>query len=213
MARRERGVALIIAVAAFLLFNANLAGAGGQVRGDRHHYDAALGLHGQGRDAEALVEVRQALGIDSATQVLSLEATLLSARGDLVAAERAARAAVRRCPSDADAYGLLANVLASAGRLDSAAAYFEIVLDRDPHSFQAWNDLGNIALLRKNYARARYYYEGALKIRPTFAPAVFNLGACEYNEGKIAEARARWQEALKLDPSFTRARQALEQLK
>jgi Tfp pilus assembly protein PilF len=206
-------VGLAIAVAAFLLFNANLAGAGAQTKKGRNHYDAALGLHQQGKDAEALAEVREALKSDSATSVLSLEATLLISRRDMVGAERAARAAVRLHPSDADAYGMLGNVLAGTGRLDSAAACFEFVRSRDPHSFQAWNDLGNVALLQRDFAKARYYYENALKIRPTFVPALYNLGVCEYNQGQVAAARARWQEVLRLDPSFARARQALEQMK
>jgi len=208
-----RGVALAIAVAAFLLFNANLAGSGRTTSKGQDHYDAALGLHEQGRDAEALAEVREALRHDSATSVLSLEATLLIAQRDMVGAERAARAAVRLHPSDADACGMLGNVLAGTGRLDSAAACFEFIRSRDPNSFQAWNDLGNVALLQRNYAKARYYYEGALRIRPTFVPALFNLGISEYNQGQAAAARAHWQEVLRLDPSFTRARQALEQMK
>jgi len=208
-----RGVALGIAAAAYLLFNASLAGAGAPARKGQNYYDAALGLHGQGRDAEALAEVREALRFDSATSVLSLEATLLIARRDMVGAERAARAAVRLHPSDADAYGMLGNVLAGTGRLDSAAACFEFVRSRDPHSFQAWNDLGNVALLQRDFARARFYYENALELRPTFVPALYNLGVCEYNQGQVAAARAHWQEVLRLDPSFARARQALEQMR
>jgi len=213
MARRERGIALAVAVAEFLFLNANLAGAGGQVSQDQNHVAAAVGLHGQGRDAEALAEVRQALKFDSARSVLSFEAALLSNLGDFAGAERAARAATRLHPLEADAYGELGNVFSKAGELDSAAHYYEIALEREPNSLKARTNLGNIALRRKDFARARYYYEGALKLRPTFADAMFYLGLCDYYEGKVAEARARWQEVLKLDPSFTKARQALEQPK
>jgi 4-amino-4-deoxy-L-arabinose transferase-like glycosyltransferase/Tfp pilus assembly protein PilF len=211
--RRELAVPLAIALAAFLIFNANLAGAGRQVSPDQNHFATAVGLHERGKDAEALSEVRQALEHDSATNALSLEATLLGSKGDLAGAERAARAATRLHPLEADAFGLLGNVLASAGQLDSAAVYFEMVLRRDPYSLQAWNNLGNIALSRQDYARARYYYEGALKIRPTFTLAMFHLGLCDYYEGKVEQAHARWQEILKLDPSFAKARVALEQLR
>jgi tetratricopeptide (TPR) repeat protein len=213
MAWRERVSGFAIAVAAFLLFNANLAGAGRPVSRDQNHVAAAVGLHGQGRDVEALAEVRQALRLDSARSALSLEAALLANLGDVAGAERAARSAVRLYPSDADAYYALGGVLATAGRLDSAAAYLETARGRDPYSFHAWNDLGNIALSRGDFAKARYYYEGALRIRPTYTQAMYGLGLCEYHEGKVAEARARWQEVLRLDPSFTKARQALEQLK
>ena len=209
--RRERGIAL--ALAAFLLFNANLAGAGRQASPDQNHFAAAVGLHEQGKDADALSELRRALATDSATNVLSLEATLLGSQGDIAGAVRAARASVRLHPFDADAFGMLGNVFANSGQLDSAERYFAVVLQRDPHSLQSWNNLGNIALSRQDYAKARYYYEGALKIRPTFTLAMFHLGLCDYYEGKVAEAHARWQEILKLDPSFSKARQALEQLK
>jgi 4-amino-4-deoxy-L-arabinose transferase-like glycosyltransferase len=208
-----RGVALAIAVAAFLLFNANLAGAGGQVSADQNHVAAAVGLHEQGRDSAALIEVREALESDSTRSALSLEAALLSNLGDFAGAERAARAVVRRYPDDADAYDALAGVLATAGQLESAAVYFEIERSLAPYSIHAWNSLGNIALSRRDLVRARDYYEGALNIRPMFAPAMFGLGLCDYHEGKLAEARARWQEILRIDPTFTRARQALEQMK
>ena len=210
---RRLAFPLAIALAAFLFLNANLAGAGRQASPDQNHFAAAVGLHEQGKDADALVEVRRALATDSATNALTLEATLLGSQGDLAGAERAARASVRLHPFDADAFGMLGNVLANAGQLDSAARYFEVVLGRDPLSLQAWNNLGNIALQRQDYTKARYYYEGALKIRPTFTLAMFHLGLCDYYEGKVEQAHARWQEILKLDPSFIKARQALEQLK
>ena len=112
---RERGVGLAITVAAFLLFNANLAGAGRQTSPDQNHFAAALGLQKQGKEAEALAEVRRALEHDSATNALTLEATLLGRKNDHAGAESAARATVRLHPSEADAYGILGNVFANAG--------------------------------------------------------------------------------------------------
>jgi tetratricopeptide (TPR) repeat protein len=211
--KRDRVIALIIAIAAFLLFNANLAGAGRQASIGQNHYAVAVGLHEQGKNAQALAEVRQALKTDSATNVLSLEATLLGGMGDIAGAEQAARATVQLHPQDADALGTLGNVLANSGQLDSASVYFELMLRQDPYSLQAWNNLGNIALSRQDFVKARFYYQGALKVRPTFVLAMFHLGLCDYYEGKVAEAHARWREVLKLDPSFTKAMQALEQLK
>ena len=213
MASRERAIALAVALAAFLLFNANLAGAGRQASPDQNHLATALGLHGQGKDAEALAEVQRALEHDSATNVLSLETDLLVSKGDFAGAERAARAAIRLHPTEADAHGALGNVFANAGELDSAAHYYEVALQRDPYSLQAWVNLGNIALTHRDFERARYYYEGALKIRPTFTQAMFNVGLCDYYEGKVDQAHARWQEILELDPSFAKARAALEQLR
>ena len=210
---RERGIALAIALAAFLLLNANLAAAGRPTSPDQSHFAAALGLHQQGRDADALGELRLALEHDSATNVLSFEATLLQRAGDEAGAERAARAATRLHPSEADAYGALGTIFANTGEFDSAAHYFEVALQRDPYSLEAWVNRGNVSLQRKDFEKARYYYEGALKIQPTFVEAVFYLGLCDYYQGKVADAHARWQQVLKLDPSFAKAKQALEQLK
>jgi Tfp pilus assembly protein PilF len=210
---RGRGVALAIAVAAFLFFNANLTGAGRQGSPGQNHIDAAIGLHEQGRDAEAVAELREALKLDSAISVLSFEADLLAAHGEFAEAERAARAAIRLHPSEADGLGIRGNVFAYQGQFDSAAVYFEALLERKPYEIKAWDNLGNIALLRRDFERARYYYEGALKLQPTDAAAMYSLGLCDYYQGKVVEARARWQQALRLDPSFTKAKQALEQKK
>jgi Tfp pilus assembly protein PilF len=209
-AGRGRGTALAIALVSFILFN---AGAGRRVRPDQSSYAVALGLQNQGKDAEALVELQQALRYDSASNVLSFQARLLQRQGDFAGAERAARAAVRLHPQEAEAYSGLGYVFAIAHTLDSAARYYGLALQVDPYSTEAWINLGNINLLLKDYDKARYYYEGALKIRPTYPEPMFYLGLCDYYQGKVVEAHARWQQVLKLDPSFTKAKQALEQLK
>jgi Tfp pilus assembly protein PilF len=208
--RRERGIGLAIALVSFILLN---AGGVRQVRSDQSHYAAALGLQHQGKDAEALAELQQALQCDSAANVLGFQARLLEKQGDFTGAERAARAAVRLHPQEADAYGGLGYVFANAHMLDSATRYYELALQVDPYATEAWINLGNINLLLKDFDKARYYYQGALKIRPTYTEPMFYLGLCDYYEGKVTEAHARWQEVLKLDPSFVKARQALEQLK
>jgi tetratricopeptide (TPR) repeat protein len=213
IAKRERVIGLAIALGAFLLFNANFAAAGKPLKEGASHAAAAADLYKQGKDAEALAELQRALEVDSATNALTFEASLLQKRGDLAGAERAGRAAVRLHPQDADGYIALGGALATAGRLDSAEVYYQVALDRDPYAIQAWKDLGNIAFTRGDMAKARYYYEGALKVRPTYTQAMFHLGFVDYREGKFAEARARWQEVLKLDPSFTGVKEALERVK
>jgi tetratricopeptide (TPR) repeat protein len=210
---RGRGIAAIIAVAGFFLLNANVGVAGRVSSPDQSHFATALGLHQQKRDDEALRELRMALRYDSATNVLSFEATLLQRMGDVTGAERSARAATRLHPNDADAWGTLGYVFATTNRLDSAVRYYDVALQVNPYSLQAWVNRGNVALNTRKFAEARHYYEGALKVRPTHAEAIFYLGMCDYYEGRKAEAQARWQQALKLDPTLARARQALEQLK
>jgi 4-amino-4-deoxy-L-arabinose transferase-like glycosyltransferase/TolA-binding protein len=210
---RKLTVPIVIAAGAFMLLNLSVAGAGRQANQAQNHFAVAAGLHEQGRDPEALVELRQALATDSATNLLSLEATILMGQGDMDAAMASAMAAARLHPAEADAWGIAGNVLATAGALDSAAACFRKALELDPYSLQAWNNLGNIALQRQDFAQARYFYEGALKISPTFTTAMFYLGLADYYQGNVEQAHARWRELLKLDPGFSKARLALEQLK
>ena len=212
-AKRERVLGFVIALGVSLLFNANFAAAGKPVKEDANRVAAAIALHNQGKDADALAELQRALEVDSVPTVLKLEAFLLQNRGDLAGAERSARAAVRLYPRNADGYIALGGALATAGRLDSAEVYYQAALERDPYAIQAWKDLGNIAFERRDIAAARSYYEGALKIRPTYTQAIFRLGFCDYYEGKFAEARARWQEVLKLDPSFAGVKEALKRLR
>jgi 4-amino-4-deoxy-L-arabinose transferase-like glycosyltransferase len=212
-ARRERAVGFVIAIGAFLLLNANFAAAGKPVKEDANHVAAAIALHNQGKDADALAELQRALESDSGPNVLKLEVLLLQNRGDLAGAESAARAAVRLYPTNADAYIALGGVLATGRRLDSAEIYYRAALDRDPYAIQAWKDLGNIAFEKKDLAKARYYYVGALKVRPTYTQAMFHLGFVDFYDGKLADARARWQEVLRLDPSYAGAKEALGRLK
>ncbi len=214
---RNKGRRLIFALAilltAFLLLNSNIAGAGRHAPNAQSHFAAAVGLHEQGQHDAALTELSQALRDDSATNILSLEATIRLSRQETRLAEAAARAAARLHPNQADALSLLGNFLAETGRLDSAETLFRQALVLDRYSIQAWNSLGNIAMTRRDFATARACYEQALSINPTFPVALFHLGLIDYFEGDRAEAHARWREVLKLDPKHERARAALEQLR
>ncbi len=210
---KEFTAPVAIFLAAFVLLNLNVAGAGRHAPEAQSHFAAAVGLHQQNRLMPALSELACALESDSATNHLSLEATIHTAQGRLDRALAAARAAVRIHPDEADAHNLLGSVLAQSGRLDSARVCFEQALALDPYSIQAWNNLGNIALARNEFVAARHFYEGALRINPAFAGAVFHLGLLDYYEGNIARAHARWRQVLELDPSHERARAALSELR
>ena len=208
----ERRLALGVALATFLAFNLDLAG---PLRApeDQSYLLVAKSRVEQGRVDEALAATQQALMIDSAANVLNVEATLLLQTRQPDRAEVAARAAVRREPANADCHGTLGNVLAASGRLDSALACFTRAVELDPYAVQGWNNLGNVALQRREFERARGYYERALGIDPAFVPARYHLGLVEYRLGRVEAAHERWREVLALDPGFEKARRALERLK
>ncbi|MEO0079884.1 MAG: tetratricopeptide repeat protein [candidate division WOR-3 bacterium] len=204
---------LAIGLGSFLLFNLNLAGTGRMADPGQNHLTAAMGWHSQGRIAEAAAELSRALELDSATNILSLQATLLVEQGRVAEARGIGAAAVRLHPEDPDAWGISGNVLAAAGELDSAWCCFQRVIELDPYSVEGWNNLGNIALTRGELGRARGFYEQALLINPSFPTALFHLGLVNYYEGKRDSAHILWQKVLRLDPNNELVRQALQELR
>jgi 4-amino-4-deoxy-L-arabinose transferase-like glycosyltransferase/Tfp pilus assembly protein PilF len=213
---RSRGrrlvLGLLVFVFGFIYTNAPLIDVG---RADpaQNHFVVAEALYKTGRSSAALAEVRQGLQVDSAYNLLTLEASILIVLRQPVEAGQAARAAVRREPGMPDCFGTLGNVFAATGRLDSAEICFQRAVVLDPYSAQGWNNLGNIALSRKEFGRARDCYARALTIDPVFVTAHYHLGLVDYYEGSKSEARDRWKKVLRLDPWHKKAGQALDQLR
>ena len=210
---RDRVVAVSLGLAALIVLNLNLFGAGRAADPVQNHLAVATGLHETGRDREAMAELHLALSADSAVNVLALEATVLMAMRQPGLALASARAAVSRFPDNAEVHGTFGNVLAASGQMDSARVHFERALVLDPYAVQAWNNLGNIALSTGSLADARRYYERALEIDPSFVTAEFHMGLVDYYQGNSEAARGRWRRVLKLDPDHSKARQALERLR
>ncbi len=210
---RERVIASGIFFLALVIFNLNLAGTGRVADPAQNHFVAGTGYYQKGWLKEAEKEVDRALMLDSATNILSLKATMLLEQNRIDEAKRIAEAAVRLHPDEADAYGVAGNVFANAGDLPQAESLFRRVVELDPYGVEAWNNLGNINLTKKDLAQARFCYEQALKINPTFTMALFHLGLVYYYEGKTDSAHFYWQEVLRLDPDFEKAKRALQDLR
>ncbi len=204
---------IMISVLSFVLFNLNLAGAGRIADPAQNHFTAGLGYYEQGKVAAAEKEIAQALKLDSATNILSLQVSILLEQHRLAEAKRMAEAVVRLHPDEADAYGIAGNVMATAGEIARAETLFQKVVELDPYSVEGWNNLGNIALLRRNFARARTFYQRALELNPSFPTALFQLGLVHYYQGDKESAHLLWQRVLKLAPNHEKTRRALEQLR
>lgn len=211
--RRERTVAGLIFAGALLLFNLNLAGAGRKSDPAQNLFQAANGWYETGRLEEAQQAIEQALALDSATNILSLRATMLLEQNRIEAAKRTAEVAVRLHPQEADAWGIAGNVYAAAGELDSARLMFERVIELDPYGPEGWNNLGNLHLSQGELNEARFCYEQALRNSPNFVLALFHLGLVDYYQGRKDSAHLRWLRVLELDPKFEKARRALQELR
>jgi 4-amino-4-deoxy-L-arabinose transferase-like glycosyltransferase len=210
---RERVIAGVIFFLALVIFNLNLAGTGRVADPAQNHFVAGTGYYQQGRLKEAEREVDRALMLDSATNILSLKATLLLEQGSFNEARRIAEAVVRLHPDEADAYGVAGNVRANTGELTAAESLFQRAIALDPYGVEGYNNLGNIALARGDLKRAKGYYEQALEINPAFTLALFHLGLIHYYEGRADSAHLYWQEVLRLDPDFAKAKRALQELR
>ncbi|MCX7731965.1 MAG: tetratricopeptide repeat protein [candidate division WOR-3 bacterium] len=211
--RRERTFAGLIFAGALILFNLNLAGAGRKADMAQNLFQAANGWYETGRLERAQTALEQALALDSATNILSLQATILLAQNRIEEAEKIAQAAVRLHPQEADAWGIAGNVHAAAGQLDSARLMFERVIELDPYGPEGWNNLGNLHLSTGELERARFCYEQALRNSPNFVLALFHLGLVDYYQGRKDSAHLRWLRVLELDPEFEKARRALQELR
>ncbi|MEO0020440.1 MAG: tetratricopeptide repeat protein [candidate division WOR-3 bacterium] len=211
--KKERKIALLITISSFVIFNLDLFGTGRQTDPAQNHFTAAMGYYSQGKFTLAQKEIDRALLLDSATNILSLKATMLLEQNRIDEAKQIAEAAVRLHPDEADSYGIAGNVFASANELNRAEVMFQRAVELDPYGVEAWNNLGNINLSKRDLAQARRCYEQALKVSPTFTMALFHLGLVYYYEGKTDSAHYLWQKVLSLDPDFDKARQALRELR
>jgi 4-amino-4-deoxy-L-arabinose transferase-like glycosyltransferase/predicted TPR repeat methyltransferase len=213
VSKRERLIATGIFILTLILFNLNIAGSGRTTDQAQNYFVAGSGYYETGRLQEAEADVNRALALDSATNILSLKASILLAKNRLPEAVEIARAALRLHPDEADAWGVAGNVLATAGDLTGAESLFQRAVELDPYSFEGWNNLGNIALTKGELKQAKGYYERALRINPVFSLALFHLGLVHYYEGRIDSAHVLWQRVLVLDPNFEKAKRALQELR
>jgi tetratricopeptide (TPR) repeat protein len=206
----------------------------------RPRANLGLAYNRQGRQDEALVELRQALRIkpDYADAWVEL-GNLLHERGSLDEAEAAYRQALACSPALEGAYHNLGNIalgrglaLAKQGRqdeareqLERAVAQYREALARRPGFAEARNNLGQALEADGEAAQAFAEYRAALAIDPHLAPAWFNLAMASEKAGDRDQARTAYRRSLRLlvdDPGYgsnrqyqefaDRARQGLERL-
>jgi len=213
VSKKERLIAGGIFIFSLVFFNLNIAGSGRTADQAQNHFVAGSGYYETGRLQEAEEEVNRALMLDSATNILSLKASILLAENRLPEAVEVARAVIRLHPDEADACGVAGNVLATAGDLTGAESLLKRVVELDPYGVEGWNNLGNIFLAKGDLKQAKGCYERALEINSVFTLALFHLGLVHYYEGRVDSAHLLWQKVLALDPGFEKAKRALIELR
>jgi tetratricopeptide (TPR) repeat protein len=168
--------------------------------------DQAVGLHGEGRLAEAerlyvqllaaepnQLDARHMLGVLRAQQGRNLEAL------ELIAPVTAAQ------PGNALAWANHGNVLNALGHYNPALESFDRALALQPQQAETWNNRG-IALSRLGRLDAALEsYDRALAVNPAFAMALNNRGLALQGLRRLDEALASYERALALAPQYPQA--------
>jgi len=125
------------------------------------------------------------------------------ANGDLAAAERYARKALKADAQLSDAHNNLGQILVDAGKYDAAIAAYRRAVALQPENPVFLYNLGAALHLHKQErTEAERCYRQALVRKPDFAPALSNLGALllELDEEHWSEALELLERALMLMP-------------
>ena len=90
-------------------------------------------------------------------------------------AEQHAKAAVQRCPTDADTHYRLGYIYTHQAKLDAALAAFKRTLARNPDFPEVYEWLGLIALMQNQPEQAVAHYQTAIQKKPYVQSAYYNL--------------------------------------
>ena len=135
--------------------------------------------------------------------------------GDLHAAERSLRHALRQRPEQPEFHFHLAETLFRLGEADRALERYLSATDWDPEYIEAWSQIGVLHLDRREPSEAKAALEQALDISEDFADGHFHLGEAMRELGDAAAARRHLRRYLTLEsrgPWADLARQKLELL-
>jgi tetratricopeptide (TPR) repeat protein len=172
----------------------------------RARANLALAYKHQGREEEALRQMRQALDLrpDYADAWGEL-GNLLADRGEPEGAAEAYTQALRHNPQFEGAYYNLGNLVQGRGEYARAAELYQEALRHNPGFAEARNNLGQAyeALGRGEEALAEY--RRALELNPELAQAWYNLAAALEGRGEAQEAAAayrRCRQLLLADPAY-----------
>ncbi|HSC47168.1 MAG TPA: sulfotransferase [Gammaproteobacteria bacterium] len=126
-------------------------------------------------------------------------------RGDLDAAERDYRAALRAAPRHADAVHFLGLLLHQRERHPESVPLLERSLALTPGSALYRNNLAGVLKELGRYPEAEPLYHEALRLKPDYLDARVNLAMLYAAQGDHARAAATAKQALALDPTSYQA--------
>ena len=133
------------------------------------------------------------------------QGVVLEKQGQVDAAIKSYRQAVKLSPNYSSALLNLGKLLAETGQFTEAAAHCQEALRIRPNLVEAHFNLGAALAGLGRIDEAVAQYKEALRIRPNFAEAHFNLAAVLANRGQVDEAIAHYQKVLEIKPDHAEA--------
>lgn len=166
----------------------------------RAHLNWGLTLVGEGRPAEAISHLREALRLrpDYPDAHLNMGAAL-AALGDLPAAIEEYREALRLSPTAIRAHNNLGVALGRLGKTQEAIQHYEAALRLRPDFADAHFNLGAVLAITGRPGEAVEQYREALRANPRHAEAENNLGMVLTQLGRRDEAVLHFRRAVEID--------------
>jgi predicted TPR repeat methyltransferase len=122
--------------------------------------------------------------------------------GDIAAAEKLYKQALRYNPRHLDANYLLGTLYAERGELADALNFLKIAAEINPRSYMVQNNLGNIYQMTRRFDEAISCYQRALTVEPNMPEVYNNLGNIYKNLEQFEEAKTYYRRAILLRPDF-----------
>ncbi len=167
----------------------------------------------QARDPDRARRILEALGAEFADHParLHLLALVHKARGDISAAERAFRSALRAAPTDPVLHGNLANLLRQVGRLEEAETCYREALRLNPTFADARRNLGLLLAAEGRDRGGIQALEQAVELNPEDVAAWTTLGQCHRRVGELESSERCFRRALTLRADHVNALAGLGQ--
>lgn len=163
-------------------------------------------LNMQGRDAEALIAMQEAVLLSPEnSEAHHNMGLILNSLGRIADAELSFRRALEIQPDFSEAHNSLGDILAQLGRLDEAEAVYRKALHFQPDFAEAHSNLSLVLYNAGKLAEAENPLRMALSLRPELAELHCNLGKILNELGRQAAADESFCRALELDPDLAEA--------
>jgi tetratricopeptide (TPR) repeat protein len=129
----------------------------------------------------------------------------LEEAGQVEAAMREYRLALRLDPELADAHCDLALALQKTGRPDEAVRHWQDALRLNPYLAEGHNNLAFCLMNEGHLQEAIDHYQRAVQLKPDFAGMHYNLAVALHRVGRIREAIEQYEQTLRIDPDSAEA--------